>query len=110
MKRCHKCGEAWSEAGSPGTREDCLRCGSSLHACANCRFFDGKALEWCLEPMARPERPRTVEAYNVCSWFVFRDPDEERFNADKSKSARMALEQLFSGASAVTAENKGSGL
>lgn len=96
MRRCHKCGEPWNDKGSPGSREDCLKCGSSLHACANCRFYDAKALEWCLEPMARPEKPREPDLFNICSWFVFRDPDEERFDADKSKSARMALEGLFS--------------
>ncbi|MCD8351140.1 MAG: hypothetical protein LUC93_11075 [Planctomycetaceae bacterium] len=101
MRRCHKCGEPWNDKGSPGTREDCLKCGSSLHACANCRFYDGKALEWCLEPMARPEKPRTPETFNICDWFIFRDPDEERFDAEKSKSARMALEQLFGAAPKV---------
>lgn len=95
MRRCHRCGEPWKESGQPGSREDCLKCGSSLHACANCRFFDAKALEWCGEPMARPEKPREPDKFNICSWFIFRDPDEERFNAEKSKSARMALEELF---------------
>ena len=96
MRRCHKCGEPWMDKGTPGSREDCLKCGSSLHACANCRFFDAKALEWCREPMARPEKPREPETFNLCSWFVFNDPDEVRFDAEKSKSARMALEELFS--------------
>ncbi|MCL2001051.1 MAG: hypothetical protein FWG74_06415 [Planctomycetes bacterium] len=74
-----------------------MKCGSALHACANCRFFDAKGLEWCREPMARAEKPRTPEIFNVCSWFVFVDPDEESLNVDKSKSARMALEALFGG-------------
>ncbi len=101
MKRCHKCGEAWGEKGSPGTREDCLRCGSALHACANCRFYDAKSLDFCREPMTRGERPREPETFNICSWFVFRDP-EELFGEDKSRSARMALEQLFSEPAPVT--------
>lgn len=95
MKKCHKCGEPWNEIGSPGTREDCLKCGSALHACANCRFFDKDALEWCREPMARAEKPHDPEKFTLCTWFVFNDPDEEKFNAEKSKSARMALEELF---------------
>lgn len=49
--------------------------------------------------MARPEKPRSPEVFNLCTWFVFNDPDEERFDAEKSKSARMALEQLFGGGS-----------
>lgn len=96
MRRCHRCGEPWRDKGVPGSREDCLKCGSALHACANCRFYDGQALEWCREPMARAEKPRTPDIFNVCSWFVFADPDEERVDAEKSKSARMALEGLFS--------------
>ncbi len=96
MKKCHTCGEVWGDKGTPGSREDCLRCGSALHACANCRFYDAKGLEWCREPMARPEKPRLPETFNICSWFVFRDPDEEWFDAEKSKSARLALDRLFS--------------
>ena len=95
MKKCHRCGEPWHEKGSPGSREDCLKCGQPLHACANCRFHDKDALEWCREPMARAEKPSSSETSNSCSWFVFADPDEERSSAEKSKSARMALEQLF---------------
>jgi hypothetical protein len=53
------------------------------------------ALEWCHEPMARAEKPRTDDIANVCTWFVFSDPDEERLDAEKSKSARLALEALF---------------
>ena len=95
MKTCHNCGEAWNEKGSPGLREDCLKCGSPLHVCANCRFYDDKAQEWCREPMARHEKPLAPEKISPCSWFVFLDPDEERFNAEKSKSARIAIERLF---------------
>ncbi len=95
MKRCHHCGEPWNETGSPGSREDCLKCGYALHACANCRFYDKDALEWCREPMARAEKPLDPEKFNSCSWFVFHDEAEERTNAERSKSARMALEQLF---------------
>lgn len=95
MKRCHRCGEPWLDKGSPGMREDCLKCGGSLHVCANCRFLDAKALEWCREPQARSDKPRTIDKANLCAWFVFADPDEERLNAEKSKSARLALEALF---------------
>ena len=104
MKKCHKCGEVWANQGSPGSREDCLKCGSPLHACANCRFYDADALEWCGEPMARAEKPREAGTFNICSWFVFRDPDEERLNAEKSKSARMALDQLFGAPTPVLRE------
>ncbi|MDR1518582.1 MAG: hypothetical protein LBU23_00350 [Planctomycetota bacterium] len=95
MRKCHRCGEPWREKGSPGTREDCLKCGAALHVCANCRFYDAPSLEWCREPMARAEKPRVADLYNICTWFVFSDLDEERFDAVKSKSARMALEALF---------------
>lgn len=95
MKKCHHCGEVWGEHGSPGTREDCLKCGYPLHACANCKFYDAAALEWCREPMARGEKPQDPEKAASCSWFVFLDPEEERLNSEKSKSARIALEELF---------------
>ena len=95
MKKCHHCGEPWNELGSPGTHEDCLKCGYALHSCANCRFYDKDALEWCREPMARDEKSNYPDKFNSCTWFVFLDPVEEKFNAEKSKSARMALEQLF---------------
>ncbi len=68
---------------------------AALHACVNCRFYDKDALDWCREPTAGLEKPRNPDTFNSCSWFVFLDPNEERFNAEKSKSARIALEQLF---------------
>jgi hypothetical protein len=46
--------------------------------------------------MARTERPREPETFNICSWFVFLDSEDMSLDVDKSKSARMALEQLFS--------------
>jgi hypothetical protein len=95
MKRCHRCGEPWRDKGSPGRREDCLKCGAALHVCANCRFFDAKALEWCRETQARMDKPLAVDSANVCDWFVFADPDEEHLDAEKSKSARLAIEALF---------------
>lgn len=95
MKKCHHCGEPWREAGSPGSREDCLKCGYALHACGNCRFYDKDALEWCREPMARQEKPFDPVKFNSCSWFLFLDPEEVNSDLEKSKSARIALEKLF---------------
>ena len=93
MRACHACGEPWTEKRSPGHREECLRCGAVLHCCANCRFYDKNAAEWCREPAARREKPRDPVAGNICSWFVFGDRDSGVEN--RSAKAKSAIEDLF---------------
>ncbi|MGH9452486.1 MAG: hypothetical protein ACRD2O_00775 [Terriglobia bacterium] len=50
-----------------GTREACPRCGSDLHCCRNCRFFDPGKNNQCSEPQA--EWVRDKEAANYCDYF-----------------------------------------
>jgi len=66
---CHLCGRA-----SPFvevTPEDrCLRCGTHLHICSNCVYFDGMA---CL--VQRPEVHDTYPGLN-CPYFQFRETEK----------------------------------
>lgn len=95
MQYCHSCGKPWEEKWSPAFGEECMGCRSSLHVCANCRFYDALASEWCREPMARPEKPRDPKAANRCQWFVFADRGTAGKEAGKSARARAELEKLF---------------
>jgi len=50
-----------------GTRDTCPRCGSDLHACRNCQFYDPGKHNQCAEPQA--EWVRDKEAANYCGYF-----------------------------------------
>lgn len=93
MKACHACGEPREEKEQPGFRETCLRCDATLHCCANCRFYDAHAHEWCREPLARPHKPRDPESANTCDCFLFRDGQAD--GKDRENAARAGLAALF---------------
>lgn len=48
-------------------RADCERCGTPLHCCRNCGFYDATAHNGCREPSA--ERVVDKEASNFCDFF-----------------------------------------
>ena len=50
-----------------GTRDTCPRCGSDLHACLNCQFYDPAKHNQCAENQA--EWVRHKEAANYCDYF-----------------------------------------
>ncbi len=94
-KRCHACGAVWEDKRSPGFREECLGCAAPLHVCANCRFYDAGAAEWCREPQARAAKPRDPEASNTCDYFLFGDRADADEAASRAKQAREGLAALF---------------
>jgi hypothetical protein len=105
MKRCRACGAAWEGRTQPGLREECAACGTPLHACVQCRFYDADATSWCREPRARDRRPRDPGTPNRCDWFQLADA-EPAADADASRRARDAARALF-GASDADEEADG---
>lgn len=95
MKRCRACGHPWDDKRSPGFREECDGCGVPLHACANCRFYDADASQWCREPQARDQRPRDPEASNTCDYFLLADSGDRDSGSARSEQAKNALADLF---------------
>jgi hypothetical protein len=72
MRRCYKCQKPYLEPHAPGAQEVCGECGSYLHCCHNCRFFDEYATSRrCREPQAEPASD-PHDMYR-CDFFLFRD-------------------------------------
>ena len=71
MFSCYKCGSPVPTSGKPGFQDICDSCGSYLHCCMNCRFFDelgGK----CKEPVAEWVSDRL--SFNRCEYFQLSQP------------------------------------
>ena len=75
-----------------GFRDSCHKCGSDLHACLNCQFYDNGAHHECRESSA--EWVRDKERNNVCEYFRLKSGVGVGLGADKAK-AMNALDDLF---------------
>ncbi len=66
---CWKCRQKieYPSGSRVGTRDTCTRCGSDLHACRNCQFYDPGKNNQCAE--TRAELVRVKEAANYCDYF-----------------------------------------
>jgi len=93
--KCYNCGhEIVSDSGLKINRQDvCSGCGSYLHCCFNCRFYDPVAWKECREPEA--ERVNNKKMANFCAYF---EPcvNETVYSENRAEQARQKLENLFS--------------
>lgn len=74
MKRCFKCNSR-IEIDKPSFRGSCPSCGSDIHVCLNCKFYDESYSKKCREPMAEPQREK--DRANFCEYFQFKEYEEE---------------------------------
>jgi hypothetical protein len=88
---CHHCGRDIGPLQRVGRRDACLHCGSDLHCCLNCSFFEPSCHNQCREPEA--ERQVDKHAGNFCDYFSFRRGP--RPTAGVSSGARAQLDALF---------------
>jgi hypothetical protein len=89
--RCTQCGTIVT--GDVQTDSRCPRCGTDLHACAQCTSFDpGSPLE-CMQKIAARVSPKN--ARNTCTLFTPRTTVERETTAPKQDSARKAFDDLF---------------
>ena len=91
--RCKTCSEKTIPDVAPGSV--CRKCGAALHACAQCRFFDGAAHWQCLKDIPAPV-PAKSKA-NTCSFYapkVSLDLTGAKA-ADSPDGARSAFDKLF---------------
>lgn len=89
---CQRCGRDIGAVERIGRRDACLGCGSDLHSCANCAFYDPAYHNQCREPQA--ERQVDKERGNFCDYFSF--ADRAPGAAPAVNPARAKLEGLFS--------------
>ena len=91
--RCARCGNelmaatAWSPEGT------CNRCGSDLHACAQCSNFDTSAPFECQRPIKARISPK--DARNTCPEYEPRTTVERETKSAAPTSARKAFDDLF---------------
>ena len=73
-----------------GFRDDCESCGTDLHCCKCCRFYDTGAYNECRESSA--DIVREKERANYCEYF---QPNEQGSAADDQDKLRAAADALF---------------
>lgn len=93
MRICHSCKKELDVERKVGRRDECTFCGSDLHVCLNCRFYDPGSYNECREPQA--ERVVDKGRSNFCDYFEFRDSAPGERGKEKAKDPRAKLEDLF---------------
>jgi DNA-directed RNA polymerase subunit RPC12/RpoP len=94
--RCAECGDRVPNPDEVGSESTCLKCGSDLHSCRNCTFFDTSAEKECRQPV--PERIAKKRANNSCTFFkpvLAVDLQGGSKAASQTDEARRAWESLF---------------
>lgn len=89
--KCTRCGNRIVSSIGPDTK--CSRCGSDLHACAQCTYFDpGRRFE-CMQAVAARVTPK--DARNTCTFYAPRTTIERQTGSTAPNSARKAFDDLF---------------
>jgi hypothetical protein len=88
---CHRCGFNIGTVERVGRRDTCLHCGTDLHCCLNCSFYEPAYHNQCREPQA--ERQVDKQVGNFCEYFSFRTGHPGK--AGKADDARVRLDALF---------------
>jgi hypothetical protein len=70
MKKCYKCQKVYVEPNGPGFQDVCDSCGSYLHCCQNCYFYDPYQHNSCTETQA--EWVSDANGMNRCEYFKFK--------------------------------------
>jgi len=73
-----------------GFRDTCPNCGSDLHVCLNCQFYDPGCHHECKESSA--EWVKNKERANTCEYFK---ASTRHPTSDSKDATRAALEDLF---------------
>ncbi|HVZ23841.1 MAG TPA: hypothetical protein VG871_22360 [Vicinamibacterales bacterium] len=89
--RCAQCGAMVNE--EIGLASRCLRCGTDLHACAQCASFDPSSRFECMQTI--PARISPKNSRNGCTLFAPRTTVERETTTPKVDSARKAFDDLF---------------
>ncbi len=90
--QCFRCGETHDLASGErvGFRDACA-CGTDLHVCRNCHFYDASAYNQCREPNA--ERVSDRERANRCDYF--QAGEGSAAGGEAGGAAKDALDALF---------------
>jgi len=102
---CWKCGASLAQLSLPLMRQDvCKQCGTDLHVCKLCSFYDLAVAKHCRETIA--EEVSDKQRANFCDYFVL---NQHAFKpAASSVITKSALENLFGGNSAAPKDSAAS--
>jgi hypothetical protein len=76
-----------------GRRGVCPSCGSDVHVCLNCRFYDSGSYNDCREPQA--ERVVEKDRSNFCDYFEFSDSPSRGSMTHANPDSKSKLDALF---------------
>jgi hypothetical protein len=91
--RCARCGYELTVATAWSPEATCAKCGSDLHACAQCANFDTSAPFECQKPV--PVRVSPKDARNTCTFYEPRTTVERETKSPPQASSRKAFDDLF---------------
>lgn len=90
---CFNCGRLLDFGpGNVGRGEICPHCRADVRACFNCRFFEAKAYNQCLEPQG--DRVLEKNRSNFCDYFSFSGGYQEGEKSEKQQALN-ELDKLF---------------
>ena len=89
--RCSQCGNVGTA--DVGADARCPRCGTDLHACAQCASFDPGSRFECMQPITARVSPKN--ARNSCQLFTPRTTVERETTTPRTDDARKAFDDLF---------------
>jgi hypothetical protein len=89
MKKCFKC-QSTVTLEFVSRRDECQVCGSDLHVCLNCIFYEETKANKCREPQA--EYVKEKDRSNYCDYFRFKDDAQK---GSDTKAAEMLWNELF---------------
>lgn len=89
--RCAQCGNVGSADIAGDAR--CPRCGTDLHACAQCASFDPGSRFECMQAITARISPKNTR--NACPLFAPRTTVERETTTPRTDSARKAFDDLF---------------
>lgn len=90
---CFHCRRTLALESKVSRQDQCPHCGSDLHCCLNCEFYDEYAHNRCREPQAEYVSDR--EKANFCDYFRFRLSEEDPTRMDAKDKAKAEWEALF---------------
>ncbi len=90
--RCARCGRVLDPP--IGLETVCPQCGSALHSCAQCVFFDPSSRFECAQPISARVTPK--DGRNECGYYAPRVTVERQTHSPKGPpDAKRAFDDLF---------------
>ena len=90
---CHHCDTEWTEDSKVSRGDVCMKCGSSLHVCLNCRFHNPNKHNKCDDPAA--EWVRDKRGANFCEYFEWKSSGADSAKESHRQELDGKIKNLF---------------